>query len=277
MNKAAQALGRLARGVPKNYSAEEIERRSKILAGINARKRAKSKKRRMPKASLTFVLFVVSVLSAQSEDTNRFTIITGATAAGYTTPNTLRLDRFTGQTFVFAFHTNSGFFWRPVSCVSFWATDLESISTLIAATSCLGGVPMEGAVIKNYNCFTPEKKIAIAKFVSAAFKEKHVTEWKNSNPTAQDVVLQLIAELKTDARWNKAIQHLRDDGKLVDGPQDIGPLIKELATDIGSEESEYVKERLFKHFWPQILRGVNNGFPEYYKAHLASKQSLPGN
>lgn len=40
MNRAAQALGRLARGVPKNYSAEEIARRSKILAGINARKRA---------------------------------------------------------------------------------------------------------------------------------------------------------------------------------------------------------------------------------------------
>lgn len=48
MNKAAQALGRLARGVPKNYSAEEIARRSKILAGINARKRAKANKRRMP-------------------------------------------------------------------------------------------------------------------------------------------------------------------------------------------------------------------------------------
>ncbi len=48
MNKAAQALGRLARGVPKNYSAAEIDRRSKILADINARKRAKSKKPRMP-------------------------------------------------------------------------------------------------------------------------------------------------------------------------------------------------------------------------------------
>ena len=48
MNKAAQSLGRLARGVPKNYSAAEIERRSKILAGINARKRANAKKRRMP-------------------------------------------------------------------------------------------------------------------------------------------------------------------------------------------------------------------------------------
>ena len=48
MNRAAQALGRLAKGKPKNYSAEEIARRSKILAGINARKRAKAKKRRMP-------------------------------------------------------------------------------------------------------------------------------------------------------------------------------------------------------------------------------------
>lgn len=54
MNKAAQALGRLAKGVPKNYSAAEIERRSKILAGINARKRkaAKAKKRRMPNTGL---------------------------------------------------------------------------------------------------------------------------------------------------------------------------------------------------------------------------------
>ena len=44
MNRAAQALGRLAAGKPKNYSAEEIARRSKILAGINARKRSKTKK-----------------------------------------------------------------------------------------------------------------------------------------------------------------------------------------------------------------------------------------
>ena len=50
MNKAAQALGRLAAGKPKNYSAAEIERRSKILAGINARKRAKAKKRSKTKA-----------------------------------------------------------------------------------------------------------------------------------------------------------------------------------------------------------------------------------
>ena len=48
MNRAAQALGRLAKGKPKHYSAEEIARRSKILEGINARRRAKARKRRMP-------------------------------------------------------------------------------------------------------------------------------------------------------------------------------------------------------------------------------------
>ena len=53
MNRDAQALGRLAKGVPKNYSAEEIARRSKILAGINARRRKASKKRTMPNAALS--------------------------------------------------------------------------------------------------------------------------------------------------------------------------------------------------------------------------------
>ena len=42
MNKAAQALGRLAKGVPKNFSAAELARRRKLMAGINSR-REKSK------------------------------------------------------------------------------------------------------------------------------------------------------------------------------------------------------------------------------------------
>lgn len=47
MNRAAQALGRLAKGVPKNFSADELERRRKRMAAINDRKR-RAKKRRMP-------------------------------------------------------------------------------------------------------------------------------------------------------------------------------------------------------------------------------------
>lgn len=50
MNRAAQALGRLAKGVPKNFSADELERRRKRMAAINdaKRKASKAKKRRMP-------------------------------------------------------------------------------------------------------------------------------------------------------------------------------------------------------------------------------------
>ena len=55
MNKAAQALGRLARGVPKKFSAEEIARRRKLMAEINERKRkaSKSRKRRMPNSVIS--------------------------------------------------------------------------------------------------------------------------------------------------------------------------------------------------------------------------------
>jgi hypothetical protein len=145
---------------------------------------------------------------------------------------------------------------------------IESLSALIDRESVLGGVKMEGAVIKNYSLFTPDKKIAIAKWVSQEFREKHVGEWKASNPTASDVAQLLIAELKTEARWNKAIQHLRDEGVLVGEPKDIGPLMRELNRDATAEEQDYIKQRLFTHFWPQIKRGVTAGFPEFYKKQI---------
>lgn len=41
MNKAAQALGRLAKGIPKKYSPEELDRRRRWAAELRARKAAK--------------------------------------------------------------------------------------------------------------------------------------------------------------------------------------------------------------------------------------------
>lgn len=42
MNKSAQALGRLARGVPKKYGPAELARRTRLLADVNARRKAKA-------------------------------------------------------------------------------------------------------------------------------------------------------------------------------------------------------------------------------------------
>jgi hypothetical protein len=45
MNRAAQALGRRAKGVPKNYSADELERRKQLLATARAKRWENHKKK----------------------------------------------------------------------------------------------------------------------------------------------------------------------------------------------------------------------------------------
>jgi hypothetical protein len=138
----------------------------------------------------------------------------------------------------------------------------------LAHDSILGGCKVEGFVVKNYNRFGIDKKILIGKFVSQEFKERHGGEWKKANPGTQDVVQNLIVQLRTEARWRKQIQHLRDAGTLTDTPQDIGPLMRELATDLLKEETDFIRDTLFNHFIKQIQRGVAGGFPEFYKKEI---------
>lgn len=149
--------------------------------------------------------------------------------------------------------------------------DISQIESFLELESFLGGCKIEGVVVKNYSLFTHEKKVAIGKFVSEDFKEKHGKEWKASNPTAGDFVLTLTQQLRTEARWRKGVQHLREAGLLTDTPADIGPLMKEVSLDLHKEEADEIKESLFKHFWPKIARGATAGLPEFYKAELAKK------
>lgn len=148
-------------------------------------------------------------------------------------------------------------------------SDPTILSSLMDRESILGGQKIEGVVIKNYAMFTADKKVAMAKMVCESFKEKNAANWKSENPTRQDVVQLIIAALKTDARWNKAIQHLRERGQITDSPKDIGLLIKEAQEDIRKEEAEWIASELLKHAMPQIMRGVVAGLPEWYKSKLA--------
>lgn len=155
----------------------------------------------------------------------------------------------------------------PIFCVG--PVSFGDIERFLELESVLGGVKIEGVVVKRYDLFTEDKKPFKAKYVSPAFKEKHQKEWKVGNPTTKDVVQLLIEELRTEARWEKSVQHLRDDGRLEGSPRDIGPLIKEAQQDILKEEEEYIKEKLFQHFKGQITRGAISGLPEWYKERLA--------
>lgn len=138
--------------------------------------------------------------------------------------------------------------------------------------SVLGGQRIEGVVVKNYRRFGRDKKVLLGKHVSEAFKEKHNKQWKKGHPNSADITQILIGNYKIEARWQKAVQHLRDDGRLLGDVKDIGGLIKETQYDIEKECKQEIMEALFKYYFPQIKRACVGGLPEWYKNQLVEKQ-----
>lgn len=152
----------------------------------------------------------------------------------------------------------------PTLFTGIWDLDLAELKSFLEADAFLGGSKVEGVVAKCYTKFYGGKPM-MGKLVSDAFKEVHNKEWKKGNPTKKDVIEQLIDRYRTEARWRKAIQHLREKGELTNSPRDIGPLLKEISQDVLKEEEESIKEELFKLAWPQISRGLGREFPQWYK------------
>ena len=113
--------------------------------------------------------------------------------------------------------------------------------------------------------FGLDGKVVMAKAVRPEFREVNAQVWKEAKASPVDT---LIEEYRTEARWQKAVQHLNELGELVRGPQDIGSLIKEISRDVRAECEDEIKEKLFQRYWPEISRGVTRGFPEFYKQKL---------
>lgn len=145
---------------------------------------------------------------------------------------------------------------------------VDLLREILEHRSILGGQKLEGIVVKNYQRFGADKKVLIGKHVSESFKEVHQGEWRKQNPTGTDIKQELAAVYRTPARWAKAVQHLRDSGRLENSPRDIGMLIKEVGADITEECSAEIKQRLYDWAWPHIQRGVIAGLPEWYKQQL---------
>lgn len=161
-----------------------------------------------------------------------------------------------------------GFESVPILFEGIWDKGLKELETFFATDSFLGGSKIEGVVVKNHQLFLGGHSFAAGKLVSQAFKEVHSQEWKKSNPNKGDVVEQLIKSHRTEARWLKAVQHLRDAGKLTNSPVDIGPLLKEISEDVKKEEKEAIAEALFNWAYPKISRGITAGFVDWYKEKL---------
>jgi hypothetical protein len=151
---------------------------------------------------------------------------------------------------------------------------IDQFRKFLDTMSILGSSKIEGVVIKptGYDVFGRDKKCIMAKFVSEAFKEIHGGEWKKNNPTNKDIISEIGQAYKTDARWHKALQHIKERGELEDSCRDIPKIMKEVPIDIEKECCDEIKERLWKQAWPSIRRIVCSGLPEWYKEQLLKKQ-----
>lgn len=149
---------------------------------------------------------------------------------------------------------------------------VEDVLELMETESVLGGSKVEGLVFKNYTRFARDGKALMGKYVSEAFKEKNSKDFRDRNPQKQDMLVMLGNAYRTEPRWDKAIQHLRENGELTGEPKDIGKLIKEIQRDVNEECGDEIRAQLFKWAWRQIERRVVAGFPEYYKRKLMEGQ-----
>ncbi len=151
--------------------------------------------------------------------------------------------------------------------------DMELIQSLLQCQSILGKEKIEGMVFKNYSKLWQDGyqagKLIMLKYVREDFKERNAKEWKAS--TKAGFMMELIESLRTEARWKKAVQHVRDKGELEKSPKDIGKLMKELVEDVEAEEGENIKKELWKFYWKEIKKGITRGFPEWYKKYLAEE------
>ena len=137
--------------------------------------------------------------------------------------------------------------------------------------SYLGGQGIEGVVVKAYKpwMFLGQipQTVMSGKYVTEEFKEVHNKNWKAEN-TGKGKLEVAISQYRSEARWNKAVQHLRDDGRLTESPRDIGELIKEVRKDISQEEKENIKDQLWSIFKNDFLGMATRGLPQYYKEQL---------
>lgn len=140
--------------------------------------------------------------------------------------------------------------------------------------SALGGCKIEGVVVKNYGkqflLGGQPMPLMAGKFVSEKFKEVNHATWKGDH-TPKGKWETFKEAFRTEARWEKAVQHLRDDGRLLNEPRDIGALIKEVQRDIVDEEQDAIKDFLFREFGSEITRKAIAGLPEWYKERLAGQ------
>jgi hypothetical protein len=148
----------------------------------------------------------------------------------------------------------------------------QRLRELLSTQSYLGGSTIEGIVIKRYNCESPDPfhplMLMAGKYVRKSFQEENTTNWRNS----KDVISQIGLRFRTDARFEKAVIHARDEGTLQNNMKDMVPLLQQLDKDIDEEIKPLVLEMLWNRWERDIRQVIKSGLAEFYKTRLLNRQ-----
>lgn len=151
----------------------------------------------------------------------------------------------------------------------------DYLKSFFEIKSILGGQNIEGVVVKNYSQFyTVEPYVGnpiFVKYVRDDFMELNKANWRKER--SKTYFIDIMAEtLKSPARYLKAIQHLKEQGKLANHMRDTPLLIEEVCKDILEEEGVRLKEEVWDHFWRNEIKSrVVKGIPVWYKEFLAKE------
>ncbi len=155
----------------------------------------------------------------------------------------------------------------------------KELKEYLGTTSVLGGQQIEGIVLKNRGVMIDQygKPAFYAfKLVRKEFKELNSEVWKTQRRDGIHSINELIAAsleaLNTKNIWNKAIQHIRDDGKAQHSMRDMQILSEYIDADIDLEYREPIEEFMFTFLRGQIKRYIMKGLPGYYKQLLYEMQ-----
>lgn len=138
--------------------------------------------------------------------------------------------------------------------------------------SCLGG-QIEGIVLKHHAFIHKGIKVATKlKLVTSIFKERHLTKQPKAELSADEFLLQLGNSFCTEARFNKAFQHLVENNAIDPDHikvSDQNKIIMELNQDFDKEYKEELKELLYTEFSPLLKKlgreGINHWFNKMIK------------
>jgi hypothetical protein len=140
--------------------------------------------------------------------------------------------------------------------------------------SYLGGTP-EGIVLKHHAFKQHDKTSATKlKYVTTIFKERHQTKQPKFEASADDFLEQLGKSFSTEARFQKAYQHLVENER-IDSTNvkrnDLDKIIGELGFDFDKEYKEEMMLLLWVEFSPIIKKYARENVGRWFTDNFLNK------